>query len=271
MFRYIFVISFFIVSLFSFPAVGQNVSPYKVTPEVEAPITFGMFAAAGIPRLLNGPPAYCGLECNPGDVNILDRVVIGNHSREAGVISDATFVAGMFLPYALATIDTLASHPDDGWGGYGTDILVISETLVATLAINNVIDLAIRRPRPLVYDSVNFTEAERLDNNAALSFPSGHTSSLFALGTVYSRLYMLRHPDSPLVVPIWVGTYSLGITTGISRVLAGKHFWTDVLAGASLGIATGLLIPWMHEVEDKKMSIMPRPYNKGAGLTVSIF
>jgi len=67
-------------------------------------------------------------------------------------------------PFVLSTIDIATSGPIDGWNGYGKDILVLSETLIATLSINNIINMAVRRPRPLVFDHVNFTEEERLDS-----------------------------------------------------------------------------------------------------------
>lgn len=70
------------------------------------------------------------------------------------------------------------------------------------------------------------------------------------MATAYSRLFMKRHPDSPLVIPMWIGTYSLAGTTAVLRSVAGDHFWTDIIAGAVLGIGMGLLVPWMHETSE---------------------
>jgi membrane-associated phospholipid phosphatase len=63
------------------------------------------------------------------------------------------------------------------------------------------------------------------------SFPSGHTSSYFALATVGACKY------PKLVLPLAV----VGAGVAYSRVLLGKHYPTDVLAGAVLGIGIGLL------------------------------
>lgn len=269
--RYLIFLIVFLLSSVSF-AQDPNHSPYEVEPAIEIPITIGIFAAAGLPRTFAGPSVYCGAECYADDVNDFDRTVIGYHSSTSNMISNVSFVASVGLPFALSTIDTMTSSPTDGWGGYSKDVLVLSETLIATLSINNIINMAVQRPRPLVFDHVNFTEEERLHRSAVYSFPSGHTSVAFAMGTAYSRLYMQRHPDSPWVIPVWVGTYSLASASGLGRVFAGEHFWTDILAGAGLGVSTGLLIPWLHEsseTEESKVSIMPVPYDGGAGLNVS--
>jgi membrane-associated phospholipid phosphatase len=104
----------------------------------------------------------------------------------------------------------------------------------------------IRRPRPLVYDE-NVDDEHRMLGDSALSFPSGHAAGAFAMATAYSRLFMKRHPDSRLVIPMWIGTYTLAGTTSVLRAVAGDHFWTDIIAGTVLGIGMGLLVPWLHE------------------------
>ena len=258
------------ILLFPTAALAQDInqSPYKVTPEIEIPMTVGVAIAVGIPRFLEIAPADCG-SCDIKDINSLDRTAVGYHSGSANAISNAGFIASMLIPVGAATLDTILTEPTDGWLGYGKDILILTETLVFNLAANNVLNLAVRRPRPLAYDTINFSEEERVA--PAYSFPSGHTSAAFAMGTAYSRLYMLRHPDSPWVAPVWIGTYSLAAITGVSRVFAGEHFWTDIMAGAGLGIATGLIVPWLHEKnEETRVVVLPVPYNKGAGLSVSI-
>jgi len=63
------------------------------------------------------------------------------------------------------------------------------------------------------------------------SFPSGHTISWFSLATVYG----LKYPK--LIAPLAV----IGAGVAYSRVYFGKHYPTDVLAGAALGIGLGWL------------------------------
>lgn len=64
------------------------------------------------------------------------------------------------------------------------------------------------------------------------SFPSGHTTAVFAAATVYALEYR-HHPWIP------VFAYSFATVVGISRMTEAKHWPTDVLVGAALGILSG--------------------------------
>ena len=66
------------------------------------------------------------------------------------------------------------------------------------------------------------------------------------MATAYSYLFMQRHPGSKLIVPVWVLSEGMAAATAYLRVAAGKHFYTDVLTGAIVGSAIGLLIPYLH-------------------------
>jgi membrane-associated phospholipid phosphatase len=69
---------------------------------------------------------------------------------------------------------------------------------------------------------------------ASPSFPSGHAMSAFAVaGAVALLAPRLRWP-----------VLGLAAVIGFSRVYLGVHFWLDVLAGATLGLAIGLLLAW---------------------------
>jgi undecaprenyl-diphosphatase len=61
------------------------------------------------------------------------------------------------------------------------------------------------------------------------SFPSGHTSGAFALAT----LTALHYGGLAGALYLWAAA------VGVSRVVLGVHFPTDILAGALLGTAIG--------------------------------
>jgi membrane-associated phospholipid phosphatase len=224
-----------------------NHSPYEVNLGLDLGIAGASIFVLGLPRMMNDElvEPWCGLNCDTDDLNAIDRRVVGNRSHTADLISDVG--AGTFyaLPYVLTAIDVLATNPQDGWSGFGTDSVVYLQTLTITLATNNLLGYTFRRPRPLVYDD-SFDDEIRLAGDSALSFPSGHTSGSFAMATAYSYTFMKRHPDSAWVVPVWLGSYALAATTGVLRTEAGEHFWTDVIGGAVLGVGLGLLIPYLH-------------------------
>jgi undecaprenyl-diphosphatase len=64
------------------------------------------------------------------------------------------------------------------------------------------------------------------------SFPSGHASTSFACAVV------LAAEVPRLRVPL----YALAALIAFSRLEVGVHFPLDVLAGAALGVATGLWV-----------------------------
>lgn len=100
------------------------------------------------------------------------------------------------------------------------------------------------RPRPaLVVEECRFVcEVLRFR-----SFPSGHTVTSFAIAVVAGATY--RRWAAPLLIVAGL--------VGLSRVYIGVHFPGDVLAGALVGIATG--IACLHEVPLAGKTAPPPP------------
>ena len=90
-------------------------------------------------------------------------------------------------------------------------------TFVTTLLIKGIVN----RQRP----------EGQLESRWNSSFPSGHTSSWFALATVYS----VKYPK--YAIPL----YGAGVLVGLSRIYLGQHYPSDILAGAVIGIGVGYL------------------------------
>lgn len=66
------------------------------------------------------------------------------------------------------------------------------------------------------------------------SFPSGHAATAFAAAIAVGAFYpRLRWP-----------LLGLAAVVGLSRIYLGVHYVLDVLAGAALGLALGLLVVW---------------------------
>lgn len=68
------------------------------------------------------------------------------------------------------------------------------------------------------------------------SFPSGHATVIAALGT--SVFFTERRLGILILV--------LGVLVGVGRVMAGVHYWIDILAGFILGIAVASLVKFVH-------------------------
>lgn len=95
-----------------------------------------------------------------------------------------------------------------------------------------------------VVNSMKYSIKERRpDNSSANSFPSGHTATAFCAATILHKEYGLTR--SP-----WfsVAGYGLATTTGIMRVLNNRHWISDVLAGAGIGIMSAELGYWLMDL-----------------------
>ena len=77
----------------------------------------------------------------------------------------------------------------------------------------------IERPRPL----------DGLERN---SFPSGHTTLAFTMATVAGHEY------TSLRIPL----YAAAFVTAFARIYLGRHYPSDVLAGAAIGTLAGIHI-----------------------------
>ena len=107
---------------------------------------------------------------------------------------------------------------------------LILGTLTLWLAVVLVKALA-HRSRPFI----RLTQARIVGNRArGRSFPSGHTSQSFFIATL-----MIQHFHASLWIAILL--YSIALLVGITRMYVGAHYPRDVLAGAILGSAWGLL------------------------------
>jgi membrane-associated phospholipid phosphatase len=76
----------------------------------------------------------------------------------------------------------------------------------------------------------NKTHILRPDSSDYRSFPSGHTTNAFVCATFLFNEYK--------EVSIWYGVagYSVATATGVLRMLNNKHWMSDVLVGAGVGI-----------------------------------
>ena len=71
------------------------------------------------------------------------------------------------------------------------------------------------------------TKKKRPDGSNNLSFPSGHTSAAFSGASFIFDRYGIMYG---------IPSYLAAAFVGYSRVHAKKHYWEDVIAGASLAI-----------------------------------
>lgn len=74
------------------------------------------------------------------------------------------------------------------------------------------------------------TKVERPDGSNRHSFPSGHTATAFMTATMLTKEYGHKSPW------IGIGAYSVASATGLMRMANNKHWLSDVMTGAGIGI-----------------------------------
>lgn len=86
------------------------------------------------------------------------------------------------------------------------------------------------------------TDRRRPDGEDNASFPSGHTSLAFAMAGATTRNTEALAVAAPVRVGVDAASYVLAGLVGWGRVESGRHFPTDVLAGAALGHFLGVFV-----------------------------
>jgi len=121
-----------------------------------------------------------------------------------------------------------------GWGTGRPPLMAAGwQTLLAHgLAglLTNVSKHLIGRPRPRLVHSGGWLSMPSMEAGLD-SFPSGHTTASFAVATVLAR----RFPAGGVVF------FAIAGFVGLSRVLRGAHFPTDVAGGIVFGVLSGSL------------------------------
>ena len=109
--------------------------------------------------------------------------------------------------------------------GNRTALLVKSELIMAVLT----------------FSLKNITEVPRPDTGETNSFPSGHTAQAFMAATFMAKEYGEKS--------IWysVGAYSVATSVGVLRVLNNRHWASDVLVGAAVGILSTNIAYLTHQ------------------------
>ncbi|MBO9573889.1 MAG: phosphatase PAP2 family protein [Chitinophagaceae bacterium] len=84
------------------------------------------------------------------------------------------------------------------------------------------------------------THQQRPDGSNYNSFPSGHTAQAFAAATFLSEEYKDKIPWMPFAA------YGIAGTVGGLRMANNRHYISDVLMGAGLGILSMKVAYWTH-------------------------
>lgn len=162
-----------------------------------------------------------------------------------------THVAEWF-PYVVCIAVLLFGRIGDG--------VFASAAMLLSALFTQIVKHIVVAPRPFTWFSEHFPSiqlpmVDGVKMNLWYSFPSGHTTSFFALAFVASILITSKlsgssRSSSCLVQLVLVLLATLG---GYSRIYLSQHFALDVFAGALVGtLITLICYTVLYRYEDKK-------------------
>jgi len=151
------------------------------------------------------------------------------------------------LIYGIATVGDLIWVPLVFWlyvfrkdSNEWTSSLILAVAMVTAMALTDVLKTVFNLPRPFQVPSLGISARGELPTNPG--FPSGHTTNAFTVATVIWSRY-----------PAWrIPFIVLAISTGVSMVILGLHFPSDVLGGVFLGIFCGTFILSLAKLRSSK-------------------
>lgn len=167
-------------------------------------------------------------------------------ARDGSDVLVALAVSYPILGDALINAAWYRDSPSVAWQLAWIDL----EVSAITLGLTSLSKTLVGGQRPYGRDcgtEVHPETRDCTDDSRYYTHFSGHTSASFAAAAVTC----MHHAYLPLWgdTPAWVacsGGFGVAATTGMLRVVADRHYVSDVLVGAVVGSAVGLLVPWLH-------------------------
>jgi membrane-associated phospholipid phosphatase len=123
--------------------------------------------------------------------------------------------------------------------------------------------------RPVAYyDELPFDQ--RRSGNNRNSFYSGHVASSAAATFFMAKVYSVYHPDLGWKKYLLYGAAAVPpLFMGYLRIKSLDHFPSDVGAGFMVGVLCGVLVPEIHRLKNKNISVGPfSTPDGGTGLSV---
>lgn len=169
----------------------------------------------------------------PGSLMIAGTGILLTEKRDIPITDNKNLLAfggyfedyAQFAPHAAAYAFELGGMKPktDFWNRSAILLKGEAFTFIAVTVLKH----AFKQPRP--------------DASNEFGFPSGHTANAFAGATFLTIEYGDQYKWVPYVA------YGTAAGVGALRIAHNKHYWSDVIFGAGLGILTMKAAYWTHQ------------------------
>ena len=177
--------------------------------------------------------SFAELHSQNADIRILRCI---NQPVNTGLDHSARFITNSIAPVAIGVPAGLLIYEHYRENGNVHKPVVVIVSLGVTTGIALGLKYTVNRDRPFV----TYPDVIQKDFHIGpKSFPSGHTSTAFALATSVS----LEYPKWYVIAP----SYAWAAAVGYSRMRLGVHYPTDVFAGAVIGAGCAWACWWLNK------------------------
>jgi membrane-associated phospholipid phosphatase len=192
-----------------------------------------LFFFVGLVFLVRVGKAESFVDLNPYHRTMLDTIFAWITFMGDGLFTVIVFVVLLIRRYWSRATQVMAAF--------------LLSALVAQILKNL---FSMPRPKQFFHPGVYPYFIDGVTHVGFASFPSGHTTSIFALAT----LLAIFTRDRKTKIACLLG----GVLVGYSRIYLGQHFLGDVLTGSLIGTITAVLIHWLFVQKLQRYPVFAR-------------
>jgi membrane-associated phospholipid phosphatase len=264
------IILFLTLTLFSIDLIATDEEPgkyeIKLDPLIDT-VTLSLGTLAMSSYFFNSrlrPSMYEVRNLDRSEVNKFDRFGTYLYNKESNLASDVVMYSLIASPLALYAL----AETRDGFWSVVTPMVLFAESVMLTNGTTRVLKVLTSRYRPYMYNT-DLTVEERfaVDEDPRFSFPSNHTANAFNAAFFISTYYTILRPNSRWIPLVWTLSLTGASAVGALRVVAGRHFLSDVLVGAAIGAITGSVVPLVHLKTKGTFSVAPIATKSYSGIS----
>lgn len=257
------------VAIAAAPEPPPKVARLKWRPAIDLPVTgalgVGWLVSEFVVKKQIAPKACAWCDGNPADDSFRSLFQPGLNrtgSSPSDTVSNVTWISSLVL--TLGT-QALLAYRDDALKGFPVDLVIIGEAVFAAMAVNQATKFVVARERPFVHALTAADKAgttDPADNN--LSFFSGHSTFTMSLAVAAGTVTLMHgYRGGGFVFMVGV---PMSLITGVLRMSADKHNFTDVAVGWLVGAGMGFAIPWFFHAAEAPLDLTVVPAPGGIAL-----